>query len=47
MAMKKAARGQKTGERYEKPIKDFLAHMGQRANPLMSSMSEDVVFMRF
>ncbi len=31
VATKRAARGQKTGERYEKPIKDFLAHLGPRA----------------
>lgn len=43
MATKKAARGQKTGERYEKPIKDFLAHLGPRASlPLRAVTPKDV-----
>jgi hypothetical protein len=43
VATKKAARGQKTGERYEKPIKDFLGHMGQRATlPLRAVTPKDV-----
>ena len=43
MATKKAARGQKTGERYEKPIKDFLAHLGTRASlPLRAVTPKDV-----
>ena len=29
---KRAARGEKTGERYEKPVKDFLAHLGRRSS---------------
>ena len=33
VATKRAARGQKTGERYEKPIKDFLAHLGVTGKP--------------
>lgn len=43
VATKRAARGQKTGERYEKPIKDFLAHLGSRANlPLRAVTPKDV-----
>ena len=43
MATKKAARGQKTGERYEKPIKDILAHLGTRASlPLRAVTPKDV-----
>ena len=43
VATKKAARGQKTGERYEKPIKDFLAHLGSRASlPLRAVTPKDV-----
>ena len=43
VATKKAARGQKTVERYEKPIKDFLAHLGARANlPLRAVTPKDV-----
>jgi integrase len=42
-ATKKAARGQKTGERYEKPIRDFLAHLGARAGlPLRAVTPTDV-----
>jgi integrase len=42
-ATKKAARGQKTGERYERPIKDFLAHLGPRARlPLRAVTPKDV-----
>lgn len=42
-ATKKAARGQKTGERYEKPIKDFLAHLGARSSlPLRAVTPKDV-----
>ena len=43
VATKRAARGQKTGERYEKPIKDFLAHLGARAGlPLRAVTPKDV-----
>ena len=43
MATKKAALGQKTVERYEKPIKDFLAHLGARASlPLRAVTPKDV-----
>ena len=42
-ATKKAARGQKTGERYERPIKDFLAYLGPRARlPLRAVTPKDV-----
>jgi integrase len=42
-ATKKAALGQKTVERYEKPIKDFLAYLGSRANlPLRAVTPKDV-----
>ena len=42
-ATKRAARGQKTGERYEKPIRDFLAHLGPRANlPLRAVTPKDI-----
>ena len=43
LATKKAARGQKTGERYEKPIRDFIAHLEGRARlPLRSVTPKDV-----
>jgi integrase len=43
LATKKATRGQKTGERYGKPIKDFLRHLGTRASlPLHAVTPKDV-----
>jgi integrase len=43
VATKRAARGQKTVERYEKPIKDFLAHLGARSSlPLRAVTPKDV-----
>ena len=43
VASKKVSRGQTTGMRYEKPIKDFLAHLGKRASlPLRAVTPKDV-----
>ena len=43
VATKRTARGQKTATQYEKPIKDFLAHLGSRANlPLRAVTPKDV-----
>jgi integrase len=43
VAAKRAARGEKTGERYGKPVKDFIAHLGSRANlPLRAVTPKDV-----
>ena len=43
VATKRAARGEKTGERYEKPVRDFLAHLGSRTNlPLRAVTPKDV-----
>ena len=43
VATKKASRGQKTGERYAKVLRDFVAHIGARANlPLRAVTPKDV-----
>jgi integrase len=43
VASKRVARGEKTGVRYEKPVKDFLAHLGKRASlPLRAVTPKDV-----
>jgi len=47
IAGKRASRGGRTGERYEKPLNDFLAHLGSRANlPLRAATSRDVRLFR-
>jgi hypothetical protein len=44
VATKKAARGRKTGERYEKPVRDFLEHLGSRASlPLRAVLPKTCV----
>ena len=43
VASKKVSRGEKTATRYEKPVKDFLAHPGKRASlPLRAVTPKDV-----
>jgi integrase len=43
IAGKTSSRGSKTGERYQKPIEDFIEHMGTRAAlPLRAVTSKDV-----
>jgi integrase len=43
VASKKVSRGEKTATRYEKPVKDFLAHLGKRASlPLRAVTPKDV-----
>jgi hypothetical protein len=43
LGSKRAARGDKTGERYGKPVKDFITHLGGRASlPLRAVTPKDV-----
>ncbi len=43
VASKRVSRGEKTATRYEKPVKDFLAHLGKRSRlPLRAVTPKDI-----
>ena len=46
VATKKASRGQKTGERYAKPLQDFIAHLGPRANLPLRALTPRATYFR-